>query len=482
METPRFRIYNRTRERFLGKEVTLVDVSEEDLESRIESLAFQAQAGLWLNPYRELHPTRVLPLFDMVYLDEECRVIQGIELYPGLNVEPLTTQPASALVLPMGSILASRIQAGDCVAIRAPEQEEDPPPEFPAETTAEPLAPDTLFPWEGVPEAGGSFTALITAAVPEPVARDSAPPAEEIAKVEVAPAVPLLSQPRGWRRLLQTSRPKRRLPLRPLPSEHSGQAPGAIQPLNRNGDRRTQSRVPGPHEETWETRILRQVDETVLGLDPALQQLKARLLRWVGETARTLGPRTKQWKAGLQCWLQKNARDLGPRIEQGKAHVRRWIDETARTLGPRWERAKAQLQRWIDEERASKPVDRRRASRMPLPPLIAFYWTGGAPQPYLLGDISAAGTYLRTRDRSSPGTILLVTLQKTDGDGEHSGDAISVYAKVVRWGDDGVGLQFIPSQPGGHSARHTGVDHPADQEALIEFLHQLDRQPELVSQ
>lgn len=238
----------------------------------------------------------------------------------------------------------------------------------------------------------------------------------------------------------------------------------------------------GPEIERLKARLLLLVNEAARTLGPRSEQATAQLLRWIDETARTLGSRTKRWKTRLRCWLEETARDLGPKIEQGRAHVLRWVDETGRSLGPTAKEWKTRFLRWLDEKPASNPVDRRQARRMPLPPLVAFYWTGGAPQPYHLGDISTVGTYLRTRDRSSPGTIFLVTLQKTDSNGEHSGDAISIYAKVVRWGDDGVGLQFIPSKPTGHSTRHTGVDNPADQGALTAFLRQLKRHPELVPQ
>lgn len=134
METRKFRVYNRTRESFLGTQVILADASEEHVDRLIENLAFQAGEGLWLKPWRELPAECVLPLFDLIYLNEESSVIQVVELYPGLAAEPLTTQAASALVLPVGSILASQTQPGDHLAIYPPQQVERIPEASPSET------------------------------------------------------------------------------------------------------------------------------------------------------------------------------------------------------------------------------------------------------------------------------------------------------------------------------------------------------------
>jgi hypothetical protein len=87
--------------------------------------------------------------------------------------------------------------------------------------------------------------------------------------------------------------------------------------------------------------------------------------------------------------------------------------------------------------------DPRKAPRVPAPGLAAYYWTGAAPDARDIKDISSTGLYVVTEERWYPGTLVLMTLQKTE-DGEESTErSISVHSKAVRWGTDGVGLQFV---------------------------------------
>ena len=71
-------------------------------------------------------------------------------------------------------------------------------------------------------------------------------------------------------------------------------------------------------------------------------------------------------------------------------------------------------------------TDRRGSKRHPLPGLVAYYWTGGAPQAFHIADISTNGLYLLTDERWFPGTMILMTLQRTNTDGDDPDDFISV--------------------------------------------------------
>ncbi|MGB6690348.1 MAG: PilZ domain-containing protein, partial [Terracidiphilus sp.] len=71
------------------------------------------------------------------------------------------------------------------------------------------------------------------------------------------------------------------------------------------------------------------------------------------------------------------------------------------------------------------------------------YWTGAAPQAHNIRDISSTGLYVVTEERWYPGTLVLMTLQRTDDGEEVSERSIAVMSRAVRWGEDGVGLQFI---------------------------------------
>ncbi len=87
--------------------------------------------------------------------------------------------------------------------------------------------------------------------------------------------------------------------------------------------------------------------------------------------------------------------------------------------------------------------DPRTAPRASASGLAAYYWNGGAPNPSTVKDISALGLYVVTEERWYPGTLVLMTLQRSDLGEEIAERSIQVMSRAVRWGNDGVGLQFI---------------------------------------
>ena len=125
----------------------------------------------------------------------------------------------------------------------------------------------------------------------------------------------------------------------------------------------------------------------------------------------------------------------------------------------------------------------RRVSRHPLPDVVAFHWTGGSPREFKIGNISATGMFLLTEDRWFPGTVILMTLQRTWSHNEKRRESIAVLTNVVRTDDDGMGLEFIFS---GYLDLPNNAMHPeagASREALERFLLPLNlvQQDEMVS-
>src|SRR5208337_3169579 len=100
METPNFRVHNRSRERFLSMEVAAVDTTVAPLKRLVEDLADQADYGLWLRPYRGIPSAPGMPRFDLIYLDEFYRVVQEVESFPSPEARPLSAKTATALALP----------------------------------------------------------------------------------------------------------------------------------------------------------------------------------------------------------------------------------------------------------------------------------------------------------------------------------------------------------------------------------------------
>jgi hypothetical protein len=96
---------------------------------------------------------------------------------------------------------------------------------------------------------------------------------------------------------------------------------------------------------------------------------------------------------------------------------------------------------WLTRLLLGDPVDPRRVQRESLRGLIAYFFTGGNPVGQAVRDISATGMYIVTSERWYPGTVVRVTL--TDRHQPTVERSITVNARAVRWGSDGVGLEFV---------------------------------------
>jgi hypothetical protein len=87
--------------------------------------------------------------------------------------------------------------------------------------------------------------------------------------------------------------------------------------------------------------------------------------------------------------------------------------------------------------------DPRRAPRESAVGLAAYYWNGTAPKAHDVRDISESGLYVVTEERWYPGTLVLMTLQRSNAGDEMAERSIQVMSRAVRWGNDGVGLRFV---------------------------------------
>jgi PilZ domain len=116
--------------------------------------------------------------------------------------------------------------------------------------------------------------------------------------------------------------------------------------------------------------------------------------------------------------------------------------------------------------------DRRKVERHRAPGLAAYYWDGGTPRAHALGDISATGLYLLTEERWFPRTIVRMTLQK-DETSEDAAESIVVEAMVVRRGEDGVGLMFLPPESHTLDGDNQRITEGADKRTLEKFLKEI---------
>jgi hypothetical protein len=317
MELRRLCAYNQTRECFLGLEVAVADLSSAELNNLLEQLALKSGEGLWMAPFRGIPETDTHVPLDLMYLDEDCRVIEVVESFPTSRVSASSPHAASVLALPAHSIYLSQSQAGDQLVLC--------------------VAEEMQRRLEGVSSSG--FAAVQNAAV-----------------------------------------------LRSVPLWSGG--PGVVELEKPSGEKH-----PG--------------SQPVYEMDLV--------------------------EAGTK-------KDKPP-----KSWLRRW---------------------WSP--------DPRRAPRMPASGLAAYYWTGAAPKARDVRDVSSTGLYVVTEERWYPGTLILMTLQPV-GDGEGSSEqAIAVHSRAVRWGNDGVGLQFIPLETPAHDGPNPLLNG-VDQKQIDQFLERLKK-------
>lgn len=131
------------------------------------------------------------------------------------------------------------------------------------------------------------------------------------------------------------------------------------------------------------------------------------------------------------------------------------------------------MKNWFEELMAHH---QRKSPRYLAPRLIAYFWDGGPPAAHRIRDVSLTGMYLLTAQRWYPGTVLTLTLQRTDKDENGKKKSIAVRARVVRSMDDGVALQFVV--PKAEEVRHLeryiaeGAEI-VDKNSLAEFLSSL---------
>jgi hypothetical protein len=147
-----------------------------------------------------------------------------------------------------------------------------------------------------------------------------------------------------------------------------------------------------------------------------------------------------------------------------KPHVMGLIQPGMKAVKP----PKTWLERWWSP-------DPRKAPREASEGLAAYYWTGGPTEAHPIRDVSAKGLYVVTEERWYPGTLVLMTLQITNGVEETEERAITVHSRAVRWGNDGVGLQFVLAKNQDVRTQTGPAVQPADRKELDRFLHRLKK-------
>lgn len=117
-------------------------------------------------------------------------------------------------------------------------------------------------------------------------------------------------------------------------------------------------------------------------------------------------------------------------------------------------------------------TDNRGSQRRPAPGFVAYYWDGDTPMAHEIQNICATGLYLLTKERWPRGTLITMTLQRTDTADASPERYIAVQAKVVWLGSNGVGFMFVPLEVKGTNSTENLKSRPVGKQALDRFLEQ----------
>lgn len=115
-------VYNQDRECFLSLGVMAADTMLSRLRGLIGRYRLGPDEGVWVIPSQGVHTFGVLFPLDLIYLDEDRRVIHTVEHFPSFKISPLRVGAASVLQLPTHTIYSSQTQVGDRLVICSVEQ------------------------------------------------------------------------------------------------------------------------------------------------------------------------------------------------------------------------------------------------------------------------------------------------------------------------------------------------------------------------
>jgi uncharacterized protein len=122
MEKRTYCVYNQTRECFLSLNVHAADTVISRLRGFIGKLRLEADEGIWVVPSQGVHTLGLFFPLDLIYLDENFRVIHLIEYFPSFRIGPLKVRAESVLELPTHTIYSSHTQPGDQLVICVAEE------------------------------------------------------------------------------------------------------------------------------------------------------------------------------------------------------------------------------------------------------------------------------------------------------------------------------------------------------------------------
>jgi uncharacterized membrane protein (UPF0127 family) len=115
-------VFNVTRQSFLSLGVNTADTHLSRLRGLLGRARLRGDEGLWVVPCQGIHTFGVLFPLDVIFLDENYRVVHLIEHLSPFRFSPVRMQSSSVLELPSRTVFWSGTHVGDQVLICSPEE------------------------------------------------------------------------------------------------------------------------------------------------------------------------------------------------------------------------------------------------------------------------------------------------------------------------------------------------------------------------
>jgi hypothetical protein len=455
-------VYNQARDSFLSECVTVIDTALEPLKLlrvMVEGLALNASTGLWLTPLTEIPKVPRLSPFDLIYLDGDGRVMQGVELLPGVDFPSFKDRAASALVLPLKSMSLSKTMPGDQLVIEVAEElvqaaeneveahpvsDGNPPQTEGAELTSGTLKQE---PPALMSRSDDLFRRRATAVEWQEDQEDEAGADESEPRGQEAPNARFSSidettesQPEE----IPIAAVSAFIPKAKTPSVERSGGNGTSAKTRTDNQRRRQDSATKRSDNREKTEAVPPIKTSPLNV-PFIS-VNNRETEKHGETTSIPIPSVPAQRKDSAAEMMLDIGGIAPAaadedLRTQHLAIQRFIHE-AKAHSQEKKSGISKALRWLYPDPGTSN-DRRRSIRRPSSELMAYYAEKGIERGHEVANISSTGVYLVTEERWPPGTLIPLTLQRKGPLEENSGQKIRVQAGPTRWGKDGIGLYFV---------------------------------------
>jgi hypothetical protein len=106
----------------VATDVERILASPDGAEARLRALEPGSGTGLWIRPCHEISPTSIRFPLDLVFLDDECAVLDIVVSFPLASVPASRKKALSFLAFPADTLAKGEMRAGDQLIISKPEE------------------------------------------------------------------------------------------------------------------------------------------------------------------------------------------------------------------------------------------------------------------------------------------------------------------------------------------------------------------------